>query len=58
MSNFDNISLKSRDRFGRWISPAIENNLSTDASQHSKVHIHDNIYSGVKKECDLAAQKG
>ena len=26
MSNFDNISLEIRDRFGRWTSPAIENN--------------------------------
>ena len=33
MNNFDNISLQSRDRFRRWTSPAIENNLSIDTSQ-------------------------
>ena len=32
MSTFDNISLESRDRFGRWTSPAIKNNLSIDTS--------------------------
>ena len=30
MSNVDNISQESRDRFGRMTSSAIENNLSTD----------------------------
>ena len=32
MNNFDNISLESRDRFGRWTSPALVNNLSIDTS--------------------------